>query len=209
MQNRDACVHASAAVKTVAIGLMKIANDLRLLASGPSTGLAEIELPAVQPGSSIMPGKVNPVIPEAVNMVAAHVIGHDAAITVAGLNGNLDLNVMMPVIAHDLVESIELVAGACRALDRKCVRGIRADTRRCRDYAERSVALATAVAPVIGYDRAARVAKQALAEGRSIREVLAESGAIEADRLDELLDLDSLAGLGGTRRRAGRQRKRK
>src|SRR5262249_49184715 len=134
MQNRDACVELSAALKTVAVGLMKIANDLRLLTSGPRTGLNEIELPATQPGSSIMPGKVNPVIPEAVNMVAAHIIGNDAAVTISGMNGNLDLNVMMPVIAHNLLESLEFLGSAAAVLTEKCVRGISANVLQCRAY---------------------------------------------------------------------------
>ena len=193
MQNRDACVETSGALKTIAVGLMKIANDLRLLASGPRTGLAEIELPSIQPGSSIMPGKVNPVIPEAVNMVCAKVIGHDAAITVAGLNGSLDLNVMMPVIAHDLLESLEITASASRTLADRCVRGITADAGRCRRYCELSVALVTAIAPEIGYDTAAAAAKKALAEDLPVREVIRRDGLVDAGRLDELLDLERLA----------------
>ena len=178
---------------SIAVGLMKIANDLRLMASGPRTGLAEIELPAIQPGSSIMPGKVNPVIAEAVTMVAARVIGNDASITIAGLNGNLDLNVMMPVIAHDLVESIELAAAACRSLREKCVTGITANVERCRAYAEGSIALVTALTPEIGYDRAADVAKRALAEGRTVRDVLREEKLIDEKRLEAVLDLAALA----------------
>jgi fumarate hydratase class II len=192
MQNRDACVELSGALKTVAVGLMKIANDLRLLTSGPRTGLNEIELPATQPGSSIMPGKVNPVIPEAVNMVAAQIIGNDAAIAVAGLNGSLDLNVMMPVIAHDLLESLELLGNSAQVFARKCVRGITAAEARCRTYAERTAALATALAPAIGYDAAARVYKKALAEDRSLRDVVLDEGLMDANRLDEILDLDKL-----------------
>jgi fumarate hydratase class II len=195
MQNRDACLETSAALKMLAVGLMKMANDLRLLASGPRTGFAEIELPAIQPGSSIMPGKVNPVVPEAVNMVAAKVIGNDATLTVAGLNGNLDLNVMMPIIAHSLLESIEITAAASGTLAEKCVRGIRADVERCREYAERSVALVTAVAPVIGYDAAAAAAKQALAEGKSVRRVLLDQGFVNPEQVDEILNLERLAGV--------------
>ncbi len=189
MQNRDAAVELSGALKTVAVGLFKIANDLRLMSSGPRTGLGEIQLPEIQPGSSIMPGKVNPVIPEAVNMVAAQVIGNDAAIAVAGLNGNLDLNVMMPVIARTLVESVEIMAGATRVLADKCVRGITADAGRCRELAERSTTIVTAVAPVIGYDAAASVFKKALAGDRSVREVILEDGLLEGDELDKVLDL--------------------
>jgi fumarate hydratase class II len=192
MQNRDACVELSGMLKTIAVGLMKIANDLRLLTSGPRTGLNEIELPATQPGSSIMPGKVNPVIPEAVNMVAAQIIGNDAAISIAGLNGNLDLNVMMPVIAHNLLESLEILGNAAKVLTEKCVRGIAANVAQCQTYSERTASLVTAVAPVIGYDAAARVFKRSLAENKPIREVLLEEGLIPKEQLDEILDLKKL-----------------
>ncbi|MGH7899999.1 MAG: class II fumarate hydratase, partial [Candidatus Binatia bacterium] len=187
MQNRDAAVELSGALRTIAVGLMKIANDLRLLTSGSRTGLAEIELPATQPGSSIMPGKVNPVIPEAVNMVSAQIIGHDAAIAIAAMNGNLDLNVMMPVIAYDLLESIELTAAAARVFAEKCVRGIEANVERCREYAELTGQLVTAVAPVIGYDQAAKVFKKAVEQNRSIREVILEENLIPRERLDQIL----------------------
>jgi fumarate hydratase, class II len=192
MQNRDAAVETSSAVKTVAVGLMKIANDLRLMTSGPSTGFNEIELPATQPGSSIMPGKVNPVIPEAVNMVAAQLIGNDAAISVAALNGNLDLNVMMPVIAHNLLEALELLGGAATVFADKCVRGITANVAQCHAYAERTASLVTAIAPVIGYDAAAKIFKRALAEHKPIRQVILEEGLIPKERLDEILDLKKL-----------------
>lgn len=192
MQNRDACVEVSGALKTIAVGLMKIANDLRLLASGPHTGLAEIESPAVQPGSSIMPGKVNPVIPEAVTMVAAQVIGNDISITVAALNGNLDLNVMMPILAYNLLQSVEIEANAARVLAEKCVAGITADRERCRTYAEKSAALVTAVAPAVGYDNAARLFKQALAQDVSIRRVIRDAGLLSEEQLDEVLDLKKL-----------------
>jgi fumarate hydratase class II len=192
MQNRDGVLELSAALKVVAVGLLKIANDLRLLASGPHTGLNEIELPAVQPGSSIMPGKVNPVIPEAVTMVAVQVIGNDATLTAAAMNGNLDLNVMMPVMAYNVLESIELIGTASRVFAEKCVAGIRANVDVCRDYAERSAALVTALAPVIGYDRAAALYKQALSEGKSIREVIIASGAMTPEQLDTVLDLERL-----------------
>ena len=192
MQNRDAAVELSGALRTIAVGLMKIANDLRLLTSGSRTGLNEIELPATQPGSSIMPGKVNPVIPEAVNMVAAQIIGYDAAIVLAAMNGNLDLNVMMPVIAHDLLESIELTASVSRVFTEKCVRGIKANVERCHEYAELTGQLVTAVAPVIGYDKAAAVYKEAVARNTSIRQVILDRKLIPADRLDEILDLKKL-----------------
>src|SRR6185295_6307516 len=150
MQNRDAALETSGALRTLNVGLMKIANDLRLLTSGARTGLNEIELPATQPGSSIMPGKVNPVIPEAVNQVAALVIGHDATVALSDLNGNLDLNVMMPVIAHALLEQVAVMASACRVLAEKCVRGIKANVERCAEYAELTGQLVTAIAPVVG-----------------------------------------------------------
>ncbi|HXQ24223.1 MAG TPA: class II fumarate hydratase [Candidatus Acidoferrales bacterium] len=192
MQNRDACVELSGALKTVAVGLMKIANDLRLLTSGPRTGFNEIELPATQPGSSIMPGKVNPVIPEAVNMVAAHIIGNDAAVTVAGMNGNLDLNVMMPVIAHNLLESLELLGNAATVLTEKCVRGIVANVAQCRAYGERTASLVTAVAPILGYDVAAKIFKKALAEDKPMRQAILDEGLIPKEQLDQILDLKKL-----------------
>src|SRR5882672_2460625 len=189
MQNRDAAVETSGALRTLAVGLMKIANDLRLLTSGARTGLNEIELPATQPGSSIMPGKVNPVIAEAVNMVAAQIIGYDAAIAIAAMNGNLDLNVMMPVIGYDLLEAIDLTASACRVLAEKCVRGIKANVERCREYAELTGQLVTAVAPVIGYDKAAQVYKKAVARNTSIRQIIIEEKLMPTEKLDEILDL--------------------
>jgi fumarate hydratase class II len=193
MQNRDAAVEVSGALRTLAVGLMKIANDLRLLTSGGRTGLNEIELPATQPGSSIMPGKVNPVMPEAVNQVAALVIGHDATIAVAGMNGNLDLNVMMPVIAHALLESIAVTAAASRVLARKCVRGIRANVERCRQYAELTGQLVTAIAPVVGYDRAAELFKKAVARDVPIRQILEEENVLPREEIARLLDLRKLA----------------
>jgi fumarate hydratase class II len=192
MQNRDAAVELSGALRTLAVGLMKIANDLRLMTSGARTGLNEIELPATQPGSSIMPGKVNPVIPEAVNMVAAQLIGHDGAIAIAGMNGNLDLNVMMPIIAYDLIEAIDLASASARVFADKCIRGIKANVERCREYAELTGQLVTAVAPIIGYDQAAKVFKKAVERGVSIRQVILEEKLIAADKLDEILDLKKM-----------------
>jgi fumarate hydratase class II len=189
MQNRDAAVEVSGACRTLAVGLLKLANDLRFLSSGPHTGLNEIALPDLQPGSSIMPGKVNPVIPEAVAMAAAQVIGHDAAIAIAAMNGNLDLNTMMPIIAYDLLSSLDLLANASRALAERCIAGIEANRERCRSYAESSPAVVTALAPVIGYDAAAKLVKRSLTEGISMREALRTSGLVAEDRLDALLDL--------------------
>ncbi len=192
MQNKDACVEVSGAARTVAVGLMKIANDLRLLTSGPRTGLNEIELPATQPGSSIMPGKVNPVIAEAVNMVAAQVIGNDAAIAVAAMNGNLDLNVMMPVIGYNLLESVEVLGNACGVFAEKCVGGIVANVAQCRAYGERTTSLVTAIAPVVGYDEAARIFKKALAEDKPIAQAILDEGLIPEERVAEILDLKKL-----------------
>jgi fumarate hydratase class II len=186
-------VELSGALRTLAVGLMKIANDLRLLTSGSRTGLDEIELPATQPGSSIMPGKVNPVVPEAVNQVAALVMGHDVTIAVAAMNGNLDLNVMMPVLAHALLESISVTAAAARVLAGKCVRGIRANVARCREYAERTGQLVTAIAPVVGYDRAAELFKKAIARDVPIRQVLEEEQVLPREEIARLLDLLKLA----------------
>src|SRR2546425_309810 len=185
--------HLQGALRTLAVGLMKIANDLRLLTSGARTGLNEIELPATQPGSSIMPGKVNPVIPEAVNQVAALVIGHDGTIAVAGMNGNLDLNVMMPVIAYALLESIAVTAAAARVFARKCVVGIRAHVERCRQYAELTGQLVTAIAPVVGYDRAAELFKKAVARDVPIRQVLEDEKVLPKEEIARLLDLHQLA----------------
>jgi fumarate hydratase class II len=185
---RDAVVEASGALKTVAASLMKIANDLRWLSSGPRTGFGEIDLPAVQPGSSIMPGKINPVIPESVCQVAAQVTGNDAAINVGGQAGNFELNVMKPVMAHNLLQSIDLLANVSDLLADRCVDGIEADRETCADNAERSLSIVTALAPHIGYDDAAEIAKQAMKEGRTIRDVALEHGLSE-DELYDYLDV--------------------
>jgi fumarate hydratase, class II len=186
--SKDACVEASGALKGLAVSLIKIANDLRWLASGPRCGLAEIALPATQPGSSIMPGKVNPVILESAIQVAAQVIGNDAAVTLGGLGGNFELNAMMPLIARNLLESIEILASACRILREKCILGIEANAGRCRATVEESLSLATAFAPAIGYDRAAALAKEAHATGKTIRQVALEKKVLPAERIDEILD---------------------
>lgn len=189
---KDAAVHVSGALKTVATALFKIVNDLRWLASGPVTGLAEIRLPALQPGSSIMPAKVNPVIPEMAMMVAAQVVGNDAAIAWGGANGNFELNVMMPVMARNLIESIDLLGNAARAVAEKCVDGIEADPQRARNLLEKNVIVVTALNPHIGYDAGSRVAKRAFAEGRSVREVVLEEGLMSAEDLDAALDLEGM-----------------
>ena len=189
---KDATVNASGTLKTVAVSMFKIANDLRWLSSGPVTGIAEIRLPALQPGSSIMPAKVNPVIPEMVMQVSAQVIGNDAAITWAGANGNFELNVMMPVIARNLLESIRLLASAARVLAGKCVDGIEADVERARRLVERNVIVVTALNPHIGYDAGASVAKEAFRSGRSVREVVLERGLLTPRELDRVLDLHKM-----------------
>lgn len=184
---RDAILFLSGALKTYAAALTKIANDIRLLASGPRAGLGELQLPAVQPGSSIMPGKVNPVILESALMACAQVIGHDAAITWACASGVLELNVMMPLLAYNLLDSISLLAAVSANLASRCVNGIQVSTERATGYVECSLALATALVPEIGYDHAATIAKTAYATGRTVREVaLAESG-LPAERIEELL----------------------
>ncbi len=193
MANKDAAVETSGALRTLAVGLMKVANDLRLLTSGGRTGLNEIELPATQPGSSIMPGKVNPVIPEAVNQVAALVIGHDQTVAIAAMNGNLDLNVMMPVIAHALLESISILANAARVFADKCVKDIKANVERCREYAELTGQLVTAIAPVVGYDRAAELFKKAMKRNLPIRTILEEEKVLPKEEIDRILDLHTLA----------------
>jgi fumarate hydratase class II len=185
---RDAVVEVSGYLKTIAVGLTKIANDLRWLGSGPRNGLGELKLPAVQPGSSIMPGKINPVMAEALILVAAQVIGHDAAITQGGLGGYFELNLMMPLLAYDLLYSIEWLANGTRAFTDRCVVGIEANGERCREMVERSLALATALAPVVGYDEAAEIAKQAHRTDRTVREVAEERGVLSPEELDELLD---------------------
>jgi fumarate hydratase class II len=189
---RDALVEASGALKTVSVSLTKISNDLRLLASGPRAGLAEIILPELQKGSSIMPGKVNPVIPEVVTQVSAQVIGNDAAITVGGLQGHLELNVFVPLIARNLLESIALLAAASRLLAEKCVDGIDANREACERYAELTLSAATALNPHIGYDKAAEIVKESAASGRPLREVARDAGVDEAT-LDQALDYRAMA----------------
>ena len=189
---RDGLVEASGALKTVAVSLTKIANDLRLMGSGPRAGLAEIYLPELQKGSSIMPGKVNPVIPEVVTQVAAQVIGNDAAITAGGMQGHFELNVFVPLIARNLLQSIALLASASRLFAETCVDGIEANREQCERYAELTLAAATALNPHIGYDRAAEIVKTAAASGRSLREVAREAG-VDDETLDRALDYRAMA----------------
>jgi fumarate hydratase class II len=189
---RDGLVEASAALKVVAVSYTKIANDLRLMGSGPRAGLAEIFLPELQKGSSIMPGKVNPVIPEVVTQVAAQVIGNDAAITVGGMQGHFELNVFIPLMARNLLQSIKLLASASRLLADKCVDGIQANRENCERYAELTLSAATALNPFIGYDKATEIVKTAAASGRSLREVAREAG-VSDEVLDEALDYRAMA----------------
>ena len=192
MQSMSDFAHLSGALRTLALDLIQIANDLRLLSSGPRTGLAEIALPALQPGSSIMPGKVNPVIPEMTNMVCFQVVGNDAAIAMAVQAGQLELNVMMPVIAHNLLQSIEILTNAVRALDEKCVRGITADEARARHYFESSVGMATVLNPLIGYEAAAKVAQESARTGETIIEVVRRQQLLTEDQIAALFDPASL-----------------
>jgi len=194
---QDAVVETSAALKTIAVSLVKIANDIRWLASGPRCGVGEITLPSLQPGSSIMPGKVNPVIPEMVLQVSAHVIGNDAAITQGGQSGNFELNVMLPLMAYNLLQSIQLLAGAARAFAEKCVRGIEANEKKCASNLEQSLALATAFVPAIGYDKAASLAREAYEKNKTIREVAREKRVLPEEEIQEILD--KMVGKDGTR----------
>jgi fumarate hydratase class II len=189
---RDALVEASGALKTVAVSLTKIANDLRLMGSGPRAGLAEIFLPELQKGSSIMPGKVNPVMPEVATQVAAQVIGNDAAITAGGMQGHFELNVFVPLLARNLLDSIKLLSAATRLLAEKCVDGIEANRETCERYAELTLSAATALNPYIGYDAASEIVKEAAASGRSLREIARERGVAD-DVLDQALDYRAMA----------------
>ena len=185
---KDAAVEASGALKTLAVSLTKVANDIRWLGSGPRCGIGEIALPSLQPGSSIMPGKVNPVIPEMALMVGAQVIGNDATIAVGGMSGNFELNVMMPVIAYNLLQSIEILANACRLMAEKCVDGLEANVERNRELVEGSLAMCTSLVPFIGYDQAASIAKEAFKTGRTVREIATEREVLPQDELDKALD---------------------
>ena len=188
MQSQASVGRVSSALRDFAVELGRVANDLRLLASGPTTGLAEIVLPEVQAGSSIMPGKVNPSIPEMVNMVCFHVIGNDLTVSQAVAAGQMQLNVMMPIMAENVLESVEILTSACHQLAIRCVDGITVDAARCQDYAYRSMGLATALAPSIGYLEAARVAKKALAEGKTITDVVCDERLLPEEELERVLD---------------------
>jgi fumarate hydratase class II len=192
--SKDAVCFLSGALRTYAVSLTKIANDIRWLSSGPRCGLGELKLPATQPGSSIMPGKVNPVIAESLLMACAQVIGHDATITWSCAVGNFELNVMMPVIAYDLIESIQLLSAVSRNFADRAVQGLEADKERITSLVEQSLAMATVLAPVIGYDRATALVKEAFQTGRTVREVATEKSGIAEDELNRLLDPETQAG---------------
>ncbi|GAC1403418.1 MAG: aspartate ammonia-lyase [Pyrinomonadaceae bacterium] len=194
MQSMAPFVAVSNALRNLALDMTRIANDLRLLASGPRTGLAEIELPPVQPGSSIMPGKVNPVLAEMLNMVCYHVIGNDATVAMASQAGQLELNVMMPIIAHDLLEALFVFRNALDAFAEKCIEGITADAEVCRQYAEKSLSLITALNPHVGYARAADIAKEMLKSKRGARDVTKELGLMSEEELNKVLDLENMTG---------------
>ena len=185
---QDAVVETSGALKTVAVSMIKIAQDVRWLASGPRCGLGEITIPGLQPGSSIMPGKVNPVIPEVVLQVCAQVIGHDSAITLAGQSGNFELNVMLPMMAYNLLQSIRWLGEAALAFAEKCIEGITANREKCSSYLEQSLALATPLVPFIGYDRAAALAKKAFESNRTIREVALAEKVLPDEKIHTILD---------------------
>jgi fumarate hydratase, class II len=197
--SRDALVSLSGALRTLAVALVKIGNDLRWMASGPRTGLAEIRLPDLQPGSSIMPGKVNPVLVEAMTQVCAQVIGNDATVAFAGSQGNFELNVYLPVIARNLLESIRLLANVTRLFADRCVAGIEADVERCRAYAESSPSLGTSLNPYIGYEAATEVVKESIRTGRSVRDIVVERGLLSDDEVDRALDVLAMT-RGGVRR---------
>jgi fumarate hydratase, class II len=185
---KDGLVEASSQLRTIAVSLFKIANDIRLLGSGPRCGLGEIQLPATQPGSSIMPGKVNPVMCEAVVQVCAQVFGNDTAVQWGGATGQLELNVMMPMIAHNVLESIRLLSNVMMVFQDKCVNGITANRQRCEELVEYSMAMVTSLAPIIGYDRAAEIAKESAKTGKTVRQLCREQQVLPEAELNSALD---------------------
>ena len=189
---KDAVVNASGALRTTAASLFKIANDIRFLGSGPTSGISELRIPALQPGSSIMPGKVNPVMSEMMMQVAAQVIGNDSAVVWGGANGNFELNVMMPVMAHNLLESIEILANGCNVFAERCVDGLEANKDRAQSLVEKNAIIVTALNPHIGYDNGAKIAKEAVATGRSVRELVLEAGLMTEEELDKALDIKKM-----------------
>jgi fumarate hydratase class II len=194
---KDGLVQASGQIKTIAVSLFKLANDIRWLSSGPRCGIGEIQLPSTQPGSSIMPGKVNPVMCEALMQVCAQAIGNDTTISWCGANGNFELNVMMPVLAHDILESVRLLAAAVTVFADRCVDGIVANEARCRELVEYSMAMVTSLAPIIGYDRAAQIAKESAKTGRTVRQICEEQQVLPADELAAALDPVAMTMPGG------------
>ena len=189
---RDALVELSGACKVIAVALTKIANDIRWMASGPRTGFGELQLPEIQPGSSIMPAKVNPVIPESVTQVAAQVIGNDAAVTVGGLSGAFELNVYIPMMARNVLESIRLLTTSCINFAAQAIDGLQANVERCTELSEKNLSIVTALVPAIGYDKSAELAKKALAEDRPLREVVKEAGLLDDDEVDRILDIKAM-----------------
>jgi fumarate hydratase class II len=200
---KDGLVEASGEIRTLAISLFKIANDIRWLSSGPRCGIGEIQLPATQPGSSIMPGKVNPVMCESVMQVCAQVIGNDTAVCWGGANGNLELNVMMPMIAHNILENIRLLTSVVRVFQDKCVSGITANREHCQELVERSMAMATSLAPIIGYDRAAEIAKESAKTGKTVREICEAKQVLPQSVLNKALDPIEMTKPGGEGAAAG------
>jgi fumarate hydratase class II len=189
---KDAVVSVSGALRTVAVSLFKIANDIRFLGSGPTSGIYELRIPALQPGSSIMPGKVNPVMSEMMMQVAAQVVGNDTTVVWCGANGNFELNVMMPVMVHNLLESVSLLTNASDTFRERCVLGIEANTERAEELVGKNAIIVTALNPHIGYDNGAKIAKEAVATGRSVRELVLEAGLMTADELDDALDIKKM-----------------
>jgi len=189
---RDALVEMGGALTTVAVSLTKIANDIRWLGSGPRCGIGEVHLPETQPGSSIMPGKVNPVIPESLLQVCSQVIGNNSAVTLGGLSGNLELNVMMPLMGHNLMQSIRLLSNGVNNFSERCIQGLKADRRRCEEMVEKSLALATALTPIIGYEEAARIAQKASAQNQTIRQVAQKEGIFSKEEWNRLLEPRSM-----------------
>src|SRR5258707_11472941 len=188
MQSNSAMAEVSSALRNLALEIIRISNDVRLMSSGPNTGFAEINLPALQPGSSIMPGKINPVIPELAAMVAFQVIGNDAAVALAVQGGQLELNVMMPTMAYSVLQSITILTNMLRQLTDKCIAGITANDKRCKFYVQATVSLATALNPYIGYAKAAEVAKESVAMGRSIIQIVRERKLLTEEQINEILD---------------------
>lgn len=194
MAGRDSILELAGALNSLAVAFMKIAQDLRLLSSGPRSGIGEIQLPALQPGSSIMPGKINPVIPEMMIQVAAHVMGKHLAITIACQNAPLELNMMQPLLAHEITSALELLSNAAKAFDERCVRGITADAAHCRELIDWSLALVTPLALRVGYDRAAKIAHRAYEEKKKVRDVILEEGVLSREEADQILDPQSMLG---------------